>query len=528
MVGQTIDVEIPQSGAVTSLDDALQGISGVGEFVGQGAQGQVYRLRDVYQGRDVAVKVLRYRSGQEDIAQVAREVELLRGRDLPGIVRYYGYNTEVVEGIFGTVDVLVKIYTDFVSGKSLENAGNLSATEIEQIYFSLLERTAALHSENIIHRDLKPSNIMRTNDGEIVVIDLGIAKPLNQPTLTATKGAFVGSYNYTAPEIREGKKHSPASDLYSLAPLVLELARGAAYEGVIDRSDLVSNLAAAKNITPVVRQGLEALLTADPQERMKRFALVIEDGKKMYSWREVATVVPEKKVVSQKTAAEKKEKSLRLQSIAKSIAGSTAKYTALASLSYVIPAIGLPLLGGIAAYEILRKMTHDHDLRDFVTFIGAAAGLATGIGIHVINPTYDETPTATDDPSIQVILDSTASAHIFPFIAKDSHEVDGFFVDVDGSRCYFNVDGDVPQSFNDSWKNAVAKRLGVLVVEDPGAVDLGEKARESLAHVEHSAWDTALFTTKAEVKKAAIVQLQKYIAEHPEMVEDVVSEKGAR
>jgi len=81
------------------------------------------------------------------------------------------------------------------------------------------------HSKGVIHRDLKPSNVMLLLDGTVKVMDFGIARALRFEGMTAT-AAFLGTPDYVAPEMIEGRGTEPRSDLYALGVVCFELLTG--------------------------------------------------------------------------------------------------------------------------------------------------------------------------------------------------------------------------------------------------------------------------------------------------------------
>ncbi|MHC4956170.1 MAG: protein kinase domain-containing protein, partial [Planctomycetota bacterium] len=120
---------------------------------------------------------------------------------------------------------------EYVQGKSLRellvDLGTIPETLLREIALQTAAGLCAIHSEGIIHRDLKPENILITDDHEIRIMDLGVAK-LQEATLSITKdGQFAGSLLYAAPEqFRREDEVGPLADLYSLGVLLHELATG--------------------------------------------------------------------------------------------------------------------------------------------------------------------------------------------------------------------------------------------------------------------------------------------------------------
>jgi len=119
---------------------------------------------------------------------------------------------------------------EYVRGKSLRellhDLGTVPETLLREIALQTAAGLAAIHEAGIIHRDLKPENILITEDHEIRIMDLGVAK-LQEASVAITKeGHFAGSLLYAAPEQFQNDAVGPRADLYSLGVLLYELATG--------------------------------------------------------------------------------------------------------------------------------------------------------------------------------------------------------------------------------------------------------------------------------------------------------------
>jgi len=119
---------------------------------------------------------------------------------------------------------------EYVQGRNLRDLlndlGTVPETLLREVALQTSAGLAAIHDAGVIHRDLKPENILITDDHEIRIMDLGIAK-LQEASLELTKeGQFAGSLLYAAPEQFTRQSVGPAADLYSLGVLLYELATG--------------------------------------------------------------------------------------------------------------------------------------------------------------------------------------------------------------------------------------------------------------------------------------------------------------
>jgi CHASE2 domain-containing sensor protein/tRNA A-37 threonylcarbamoyl transferase component Bud32 len=193
--------------------------------LGHGAMGIVYKGRDPLIDRPVAIKTIRFDRLYED-----QDIQGLKGRFFkeaqaagklthPNIVTIFdvgedrGLSYMAMEYLEG--DVLSK----FCSPGQL-----LQVEEVLEIIAQAAEALDLAHKRNIVHRDIKPANIMRTSEGEIKVMDFGIAK-LPSSTLTQD-GSVVGTPAYMSPEQIRGEDLDGRSDLFSLGSILYELLTG--------------------------------------------------------------------------------------------------------------------------------------------------------------------------------------------------------------------------------------------------------------------------------------------------------------
>jgi uncharacterized membrane protein len=197
--------------------------------VGKGGMGAVYEAEDTELGdRLVAVKEMSQHNlaTAKELAVAAdsfkREAHLLAKLHNPHLPSIHDYFTE--NGRWYLV-------MSFIPGETLhhyllKNGGKLPVEEVLHIGIELCEVLAYLHSQQppIIFRDLKPSNIMRTPDGQIYLIDFGIARHFKPGQMRDT--AIFGSLGYAAPEQYGSAQTTPRSDIYSLGVILCQLLTG--------------------------------------------------------------------------------------------------------------------------------------------------------------------------------------------------------------------------------------------------------------------------------------------------------------
>jgi serine/threonine protein kinase len=195
--------------------------------------GRVYLARSPG-GRMVAVKVIRANLAEDAgfRARFAREVAA--ARKVGGL-----FTAQVVDAdLDGPVPWLV---TAYVPGTSLSDAveqqGPLPPRSVLALAAGLAEGVSAIHAAGVIHRDLKPSNVLLAQDGPRI-IDFGISSAAEATSLTGT-GYMIGSPGFMSPEQAEGLTVGPASDIFSLAGVLIYAARGEGPFGIGDTAALL-------------------------------------------------------------------------------------------------------------------------------------------------------------------------------------------------------------------------------------------------------------------------------------------------
>jgi len=201
--------------------------------LGSGGMGRVYLARSPG-GRMVAVKVIRANLAEDAgfRARFAREVAA--ARKVGGL-----FTAQVVDAdLDGPVPWLV---TAYVPGTSLSDAveqqGPLPPRSVLSLAAGLAEGVSAIHAAGVIHRDLKPSNVLLAQDGPRI-IDFGISSAAEATSLTGT-GYMIGSPGFMSPEQAEGLTVGPASDIFSLAGVLIYAARGEGPFGIGDTAALL-------------------------------------------------------------------------------------------------------------------------------------------------------------------------------------------------------------------------------------------------------------------------------------------------
>lgn len=203
--------------------------------LGLGSYGRVYRARQLSTGQDVALKMLRFREGDDPAVletqrqRFLRELRLCARLSHPHIVRLLD-SGEHGDGVLYAV-------FEYVAGSTLRQIldleGKLDPIEALHLMTQVLDALACAHHEGIVHRDLKPENVMVTHSGlrrNATVLDFGLGgfaadAAEGGARLTGSR-EFMGTPAYAAPEQLRGDPLSPRSDLYSWGLILLECLTG--------------------------------------------------------------------------------------------------------------------------------------------------------------------------------------------------------------------------------------------------------------------------------------------------------------
>lgn len=193
----------------------------IGEKLGEGGYGAVYRARDPRLGRDVALKLLR-----DDLPpdgpharRILAEARLMARVRHPNVLTIHG--ADVHDGRAG-------FWADLLDGETLERRlerdGVLGADEAALCGRELCRALGAVHAAGLVHGDVKAANVMRTRDGRLVLMDFGAGAPTTEGRSAAAP--LSGTPLALAPEVLEGEGLSVATDVYALGVLLYRLTTG--------------------------------------------------------------------------------------------------------------------------------------------------------------------------------------------------------------------------------------------------------------------------------------------------------------
>ena len=207
----------------------LDGLYEVKELIGSGGMANVYkavmlgRNGPVPAGTVVAVKVLRqeYTHDPELVRRFKNESKAISLLNHPNIVKVYDVSVN---------DQLQYIVMEYVDGMTLreylnERGGKLTSRETVHFISQILKALEHAHANGVVHRDIKPQNIMLLDNGQLRMMDFGIAR-ISRAENQLLSGKTMGSVHYISPEQAKGDETDCTSDIYSVGVMMYEMLSG--------------------------------------------------------------------------------------------------------------------------------------------------------------------------------------------------------------------------------------------------------------------------------------------------------------
>ncbi|MGI5456302.1 Stk1 family PASTA domain-containing Ser/Thr kinase [Streptomyces sp. CA-249302] len=197
----------------------------LGQVLGRGGMAEVYLAMDTRLGRTVAVKTLRADLARDPSfqARFRREAQSAASLNHPAIVAVYDTGEDYIDGV--SIPYIVMEYVDGSTLRELLHSGRkLLPERTLEMTIGILQALEYSHRAGIVHRDIKPANVMLTRNGQVKVMDFGIARAMGDSGMTMTQtSAVIGTAQYLSPEQAKGEQVDARSDLYSTGCLLYEL-----------------------------------------------------------------------------------------------------------------------------------------------------------------------------------------------------------------------------------------------------------------------------------------------------------------
>ena len=275
----------------------------LGAMIGTGGMADVYLAQDVRLNRQVAIKILRSDLARDPsfVTRFNKEALSVAALNHPGIVSVYDSGRE--DSPSGAMPYIVMEYVEGKTLREIVNKGERFAlNRAVEITEGILIALQYSHKNGIIHRDIKPGNIMITDNGDVKVMDFGIARALADTgaTMTSTWN-IIGTAQYLSPEQATGTQADARSDLYSVGCLLYELLAGRppftgdtpvaiAYQHV--SAPLIPITEIQESLDPALNAFFSIALAKDANERYQSANAILKDLKKLVKGEGITTQIP--------------------------------------------------------------------------------------------------------------------------------------------------------------------------------------------------------------------------------------------
>jgi len=276
------------------------------EELGKGGMGKVYKVFDTKIKEKIALKLIKsdIASDRETIERFSNELRLARKIRHKNVCQMFD---------LGEAEGAHFITMEYVSGEDLKNlirmSKGMSVGAAVNIARQICEGLIEAHRLGVVHRDLKPGNIMIDREGDVRIMDFGVARTLKEKGVTGA-GVIIGTPEYMSPEQVEGKDINQQSDLYSLGIVLYEMVTGRRpFEGdtalsvaVKHKTEIPKN---PKQINPNIPDDLSGIiLRCLEKDKSKRYQTAAEVHSELEKIEKgiptTERVIPEKKAFTSK------------------------------------------------------------------------------------------------------------------------------------------------------------------------------------------------------------------------------------
>jgi serine/threonine-protein kinase len=275
--------------------------------LGEGGMGEVYRAQDTKLGREVAIKKLpeSFALDPERLARFEREAKVLASLNHPNIAAIYSFEhasvggpTREGESPSPTSAPIHFLVMELAEGETLAERikrGPVPVKEAVRLAEQIAEAVEAAHEKGVVHRDLKPGNVTVDDEGQVKVLDFGLAKALSpepisdsdlgedlsmSPTLTQAMtgaGVLLGTAGYMSPEQARGKSVDRRADIWAFGCMLYEMLTGRRLYRGETATDVVAAIVHGEpnledlpaGVPERIRRLLERCLQKDPSRRLQ-------------------------------------------------------------------------------------------------------------------------------------------------------------------------------------------------------------------------------------------------------------------
>ncbi len=274
--------------------------------LGEGGMGVVYKARDTKLDRFVAIKFLtsRFASTEEHKTRFLREAKAAAALSHPNILSVYEIGDHADE---------MFMVMEYIDGQTLHShisnrtyGTGVPIRKAMEWVTQIAEGLKAAHERNIIHRDIKPQNVMIASNGQIKIMDFGLAKLKSNVGMTKS-GTSLGTLSYMSPEQSQGKTADDKSDIWSLGVVFYEMLTGeppfkgeheAALLYLIVNEEPPAPSALNRKIPPHVDAVVEKMLQKDPDRRFQSAGEVIKALEDLQREVDSASTATKKKAIA--------------------------------------------------------------------------------------------------------------------------------------------------------------------------------------------------------------------------------------
>ena len=250
----------------------------LGKKLGEGGVGAVYKAVDLDTGDEVAVKVMTTKAIDEDHDGLMTELFAREGL----LEKAAGEGAVAPIEAGQADDGSLYLVMEYLKGKDLEaytHGGKLTVDETLPILEATLQTLRKIHRQGIVHRDIKPANIFLTDEGEVKLLDFGMADTTSQNKIKTPSGKslrhniipeneFIGTDGYAPPEQVHGMKTTPKSDIWSVGATAYETLSGVNPVGNEEEFCPVPPLKlVAPNVPHDIGDVIDQALACDPRDR---------------------------------------------------------------------------------------------------------------------------------------------------------------------------------------------------------------------------------------------------------------------